>query len=149
MAQKEQPTSAKTILLVEDDENIRELLTRIITIETDYEVLFMNSDSEVIERLAEVRSIKPILFLLDYQLPTMTSLELYDILHKQKELQDVPTIIITAFQLDKQIERRLQERDIKKLEKPFDLEDFLSYIEQTLLSNKSSVTDIRSIIRDN
>lgn len=148
MIQEGQTTTVQTILLVEDDENIRELLTRYITMETDYEVLSMEGDAEVIERLAEIRAIKPVLFLLDYRLPTMTSLELYDILHKEVELQSVPAIIITAFRLNKKIERKLQERDITKLEKPFDLEDFLCFIEQTLLSNKSSVTDIRSIISD-
>lgn len=151
MTLEEQPTTPKTILLVEDDEAISELLTHIITMETDYNVLTMSSDAEVITRLAEIQEIKPVLFLLDYQLPTMTSLELYDILHKQKGLESVPTIIITALQFNEYLERRLQERNVTKLEKPFDLEDFLCYIEQTLMSipstsNTPSMTAIRTII---
>jgi CheY-like chemotaxis protein len=131
MTQEADQSTAQTILLVEDDEEMRELLRSALSMETDYEVLTMSSDAETLQRLAEVRSVKPLLFLLDFRLPTMTGLELNDVLHKQRGLKNVPAIIITAFQLNKEIERRLQERNITKLEKPFDLEDFLCYIEQT------------------
>lgn len=146
MAQEMHQTPAKTILLVEDDEDIRELLLRTFTIETDYEVLALKSDAETIRRLDEVLTLKPVLFLLNYRLPTMTGLELYDILHAQRGLQNVPAIIISAFQLTKSIKRRLQVRDITLLEKPFDLEDFLSFIEQTLLSQQSAIADIRELL---
>ena len=146
MAQEMHQTTAKTILLVEDDEDIRELLLRTFTIETDYEVLALKSDAETIRRLDEVLNLKPVLFLLNYRLPTMTGLELYDILHAQRGLQNVPAIIISAFQLTKSIKRRLQVRDITLLEKPFDLEDFLSFIEQTLLSQQSAIADIRELL---
>ena len=131
MTQEADQSTAQTILLVEDDEEMRELLLSALSMETDYKVLTMSSDAETLQRLAEVRSVKPLLFLLDFRLPTMTGLELNDILRKQRGLKHVPAIIITAFKLNKEIERRLQERNITKLEKPFDLEDFLCYIEQT------------------
>lgn len=141
MTQEADQTTAQTILLVEDDEEIRELLLSTLSMETDYEVLTMSSDAETIQRLAEVRSVKPQLILLDFRLPTMTGLELIDILRKQRGLKNVPAIIITAFKLNKEIESRLQEQNITKLEKPFDLEEFLCYIEQALLSQRSAVTD--------
>ena len=141
MTQEADQTTAQTILLVEDDKGIRELLLSALSMETDYEVLTMSSDTETIQRLAEVRSVKPQLILLDFRLPTMTGLELIDILHKQRGLKNVPAIIITAFKLNKEIEGRLQEQNITKLEKPFDLEEFLCYIEQALLSQRSAVTD--------
>jgi CheY-like chemotaxis protein len=146
MTQDMHQSTAKTILLVEDDADIRELLLRTFTIETDYEVLTMRSGAETIERLAEVLTLKPVLFILNYRLPTMTGLELYDILHAQPGLQNVPAIIISAFQLTKNIKRRLHARGITLLEKPFDLEDFLCYIEQTLLSQQSAIADIRDLL---
>lgn len=146
MAQEMQQTTSKTILLVEDDEDIRELLLRTFTIETDYQVLALRSDAETIERLPEILTLKPVLFLLNYRLPTMTGLELYDILHAQRGLQNVPAIIISAFQLTKNIKRRLHARDITLLEKPFDLEDFLCYIEQILLSQRSAMADIQALL---
>lgn len=146
MAQEMQQTTSKTILLVEDDEDIRELLLRTFTIETDYQVLALRSDAETIERLPEILTLKPVLFLLNYRLPTMTGLELYDILHAQRGLQNVPAIIISAFQLTKNIKRRLHARDITLLEKPFDLEDFLCYIEQILLSQRSTMADIQALL---
>ena len=146
MAQEMHQTTAKTILLVEDDEDIRELLLRTFSIETDYEVLALKSGAETIRRLDEVLNLKPVLFLLNYRLPTMTGLELYGILHAQQGLQNVPAIIISAFQLTKSIKSRLHARDIMLLEKPFDLEDFLSFIEQTLLSQQSAIADIRELL---
>lgn len=146
MTQEAQQGPAKTILLVEDDDSIRGLLTSVITSETDYQVLPMSSDAEVFQRLDEVRAIKPVLLLLDYRLPTMTGLGVYDHLHALEELKDIPALIITAYQLNEDIEARLRERDIAKLEKPFDLEDFLSYIEQTIRMNQISVADIRAIV---
>lgn len=146
MAQEMHQTTAKTILLVEDDEDIRELLLHAFTIETDYEVLAMKNGAETIRRLDEVFNLKPVLFLLNYRLPTMTGLELYDILHAQRGLQNVPAIIISAFQLTKNIKRRLHAREITLLEKPFDIEDFLCYIEQTLLSQRSAIADIRALL---
>ena len=146
MTQEADQTTAQTILLVEDDEAMRELLLSALSMETDYEVLTMSSDKETIQRLAEVRSVKPQLILLDFRLPTMTGLELIDILRKQRGLKTVPAIIITAFKLNKEMERRLQERNITKLEKPFDLEEFLCYIEQTLLSQRSAVTDRQAML---
>lgn len=141
MTQEADKTTALTILLVEDDKEIRELLLSALSMETDYEVLTMSSDTETMQRLAEVRGAKPQLILLDFRLPTMTGLELIDILRKHRGLKKVPAIIITAFKLNKEIECRLQERNITKLEKPFDLEDFLCYIEQALLSQTPAVTD--------
>jgi CheY-like chemotaxis protein len=85
MSHETHQTTAKTILFVEDDEDIRELLLRTFTIETDYQVLALRSDAETIERLPEILTLKPVLFLLNYHLPMMTGLELYDILHAQQE----------------------------------------------------------------
>jgi DNA-binding NtrC family response regulator len=146
MTQEANQSKANTIVLVEDDEDIRELLLRTITMETEYEVVAMRSDGEMIERLPEVRALKPVLFLLDYRLPTMTGLDLYDLLHTQRDLESVPAIIMTAFRFKKDVVRKLHERDVTMLEKPFDLEDFLCYIEQTLLSQRTVVTDIRALL---
>jgi CheY-like chemotaxis protein len=76
----------------------------------------------------------------------MTGLDLCDLLHAQRGLENVPAIIMTASRFKKNIESRLLEREITMLEKPFDLEDFLCYIEQTLLSQRTVVTDIRALL---
>jgi DNA-binding NtrC family response regulator len=59
MAQEIHQATAKTILLVEDEEDIRELLLRAFTLETDYEVMALKSSAETIRRLDEVLNLNP------------------------------------------------------------------------------------------
>lgn len=117
--------SVKTILLVEDDANIGEVLMQAITQETSYLVILV---SDGYEALKVVEGIKPSLFLLDYQLPRMNGIELYDQLHAIEALAHVPAIMMSA---------RLPHQDLKKrailgMNKPIDLDDFLLTIEQLL-----------------
>lgn len=117
--------SVKTILLVEDDANIGEVLMQAITQETSYLAILV---SDGYEALKVVEGIKPSLFLLDYQLPRMNGIELYDQLHAIEALAHVPAIMMSA---------RLPHQDLKKrailgMNKPIDLDDFLLTIEQLL-----------------
>jgi CheY-like chemotaxis protein len=115
----------KSILLVEDDESIGEVLVQAITQETSYIVTLARNGQDA---LKSVEQIKPQLLILDYQLPRMNGLELYDRLHDMQELQDVPTIMISA-RLPRQ---ELKKRQITAMNKPIDLDDFLQTIEQFL-----------------
>src|SRR5216684_1000054 len=83
----------KTILLVEDDTTIAELLVRMIKQETDHHV-FVVPDG--LEALDLVKNIKPQLFILDYWLPTIHGIELYDRLHTTEGLEQVPTIMLSV-----------------------------------------------------
>jgi CheY-like chemotaxis protein len=118
-------TAVKSILLVEDDESIGEVLVQAITQETSYIVTLARNGQDA---LKSVEQIKPQLLILDYQLPRMNGLELYDRLHDMQELQDVPTIMISA-RLPRQ---ELKKRQITAMNKPIDLDDFLQTIEQFL-----------------
>jgi CheY-like chemotaxis protein len=75
-----------------------------------------------------VRENKPDLLLLDYQLPGMDGLELYDRLQASTEAADIPTIMMSA---DLPL-REARERKITCLTKPFALDDLLHTIEQFL-----------------
>jgi two-component system, OmpR family, alkaline phosphatase synthesis response regulator PhoP len=132
MAQDAQRRTDKTILLVEDDEDTREFLTLAITTETPYHVFSMENGFDVLQRLDEVRAIKPMLLLLDYRLPSMTALDLYEQLHAIAELGNVPALVITADPLDEGTKRMLKERSVALLEKPFDIDDLIHSIEQTI-----------------
>lgn len=82
-----------TILLVEDDPNIGSFLLEAIAQETPYRAI-VASDSNAALKL--VRHFTPCLFILDYGLPGMNGIELYDCLHINKELAPIPAILITA-----------------------------------------------------
>lgn len=118
-------TQVKTILLVEDDMYIGEVLVQAISQETSFNAILVQSGDEA---LNTVKNIKPDLFILDYQLPRMNGIELYDKLHAIVELTQVPAIMISA-QLPT---KELKKRNIKGMNKPLDLDDFLQTIEQFL-----------------
>jgi DNA-binding response OmpR family regulator len=118
--------SVKTIILVEDDTNIGEVLLQAITQETSY-VAFLALSGE--EALQMVKNRKPNLFILDYQLPQMNGIELYDQLHASPELNTVPTIMISAHLPQKELALRTA---IHAMQKPIDLDEFLGMIEALL-----------------
>jgi CheY-like chemotaxis protein len=75
----------------------------------------------------------------------MTALELYDRLCVTAELENVPTIIITADHLDEETQRALAERNIRLLEKPFDLSELISCIEQAVQPGDLLVIDTQDV----
>ena len=132
MVQGSPPLATTTILIVEDDEDTREFLTLAISTETPFHVFSTVSAIETLQRLNEVQAAQPALLMLDYRLASMTALELYDRLCVKTELGNVPTIIITAEHLNEETQRALGERNIRLLEKPFELSELLSCIQQAL-----------------
>jgi CheY-like chemotaxis protein len=122
------PVSGKVILVVEDDIAVGELLLLALARETSYQPLLVSTEQEV---LRAVQAVKPTLFLLDYQLPQMTGIELYDDLHARKELATVPAIVMSA----NLPYHELQERHLVGVEKPFDLDDLLQTIERVLATH--------------
>ena len=118
-------TQVKTILVVEDDIHIGEVLVQAISQETTFIAMLAHSGDEA---LSMVKNIKPSLFILDYQLPRINGIELYDLLHTNTNLVEVPAMMISA-QLPV---KELRKRNIKGMNKPLDLDDFLQTIEQFL-----------------
>ena len=115
----------KTILVVEDDSGIGTFLAQAITQETPHLALLV---SDGFQALNAVANIKPSLFILDYQLPRMNGIELYDKLHATKEMEHIPAVIISARLPRKEIEQR----KIVGMSKPLELDDFLQLIEKML-----------------
>lgn len=120
-------TGIKTILLVEDDESIGEVLVQAILQETSFMALLVSNGFEA---LRAVQAIRPHLFILDYQLPRMNGIELYDQLHTIPELANVPAIMISA----RLPRHELVRRDILGMNKPLDLDEFLQAIEDRIHS---------------
>ena len=121
----EEEIPAKTILVVEDDELIGAFLAEAISQETAYHPLLA---SDGFEALRVTHDIKPSLFLLDYHLPKMNGVELYDQLHAKEGLETVPTIILSA---NLPLEE-LTKRGLVGLKKPFDLDQLLQVIDKTI-----------------
>src|SRR6266436_7906502 len=126
---REAQSATKTILVVEDDSSISSFLVEAIEQETPYRAI-VASDSNAALKL--VRHFTPCLFILDYGLPGMNGIELYDRLHLNHALAPIRAILITAnHQLPQQ---QIQQRQLITFRKPFDLDPFLATIETLLTS---------------
>ena len=130
MSQQVIPPAAQTlrsssILIVEDDENVGEFLQQTIDEYTPYQTTVVQDGFDALER---ARQIQPCLLLLDYKLPGMNGLEIYDHLQSMKETQDVPTIMMSA----SLPVAELQRRGIYQLRKPMDIGNVIRMITHAL-----------------
>jgi len=115
----------KTILIVEDDDAFGEFMCQAIAQETSHQAVRV---SDNIEALKIVTEITPDLFILDYHLPNMNGIEVYDHLHATKELKHTPTIMMTAGVL----EHDFGNRPIVGVSKPVPLNKLLDLIAELL-----------------
>ena len=115
----------KTILLVEDDSIISELLIQMITQETHYKVF---SVPDGLEALDLVKNIKPQLLILDYWLPFIHGIELYDRLHNTEGLEEVPAIMLSV----NAPVREINQRHMTYIKKPFDMPKLLDTIHRLI-----------------
>ena len=118
-------TSIKTILVVEDDADIGSFLVQAISQETAHHALLV---TDGFQALKTVHDLKPNLLIIDYQLPHMNGVELYDQLTAQRALGAFPTIIMSA-RLPAQ---EIAKRKIVGMKKPFELQELLDSIEKLL-----------------
>ena len=124
-ASSEDPINVKTILVVEDDEDIGSFIVEALLQETPHQALLVTNGSKALET---VKTIKPNLFVLDYLLPRMNGIDLYDQLHATKELEHIPAIMMSA-NLPASEARK---RKITCLKKPFELDELLQTIEKLI-----------------
>lgn len=118
-------TTHKTILVVEDDNSIGDLLVDVLSHETSYKAVLV---TDGFQALKAVTTMKPSLFITDYRLPYMDGIELYDRLHATKELENVPVLLISAYPPI----REIQKRELTSMSKPFELDDLLDTVERLL-----------------
>jgi len=124
-SQGEDPMSAKTVLIVEDDADIGEALTAFLHDATDYQVIHA---ADGFAALKVVRTLIPHLILLDYQLPGMDGLECLDRLRESKGVEQVPVIFMSAA-LPQSVQART---DLTVLEKPFEMDALLTLVRQLM-----------------
>ncbi|HEY7416410.1 MAG TPA: response regulator [Ktedonobacteraceae bacterium] len=113
----------KTILIVDDDRDIGETLQSIISSETSYRTLWI-AESDL--ALLSAQHLRPSLILLDYLMPIMDGLKLYDRLQDLEHMRGVPVVLITA--ATALPFRELQKRGIRILRKPFNIPELLALL---------------------
>lgn len=110
-----------TILIVEDDEGIGEFLQQAIDEQTPYQTTVVHDGPQALER---ARQIQPCLLLLDYRLPGMNGLEVYDHLQNIEETRGVPAIMMSATLPTEELQRR----GIYQLRKPMEIGNVIRMI---------------------
>lgn len=121
------PIQEKTILIIDDDRSMGEMLKQVITEQTIHRAVWIAESDLALE---SAHHLHPSLILLDYVMPIMDGLKLYDYLRQVENMRDVPVILISGSA--KLPFEQLRERGIYILKKPFDLSDLLDLIAQLM-----------------
>jgi DNA-binding response OmpR family regulator len=114
-----------TILIVEDDPTIGTLLQEVIQRNMPFRVIWAVRASEAIQA---IENVTPDLLLLDYFLPDMTGIELYDYLQCTIKEKHIPAVMLTASLSS--ITQQLQEREIIGMSKPFHIGELTALIKK-------------------
>jgi CheY-like chemotaxis protein len=120
-------TAMKLVLVVEADAKIGPLLVRAIKEETPYQAFLVTN---AVQALQIARQIIPDLLLLDYWLPEMDSIALYELLQGLERLELVPAIFMSASTCC-----LLEDNEQPKgrgLQKPLELDSLLHIIRELL-----------------
>jgi len=112
---------------VDDDRDVGDILQKIILDQTDYKVVWIAESDLALDAAWYLR---PSLLLLDYMLPSIDGLDLYDRLQGMEGMRGVPTVLISAS--ERLPFEELRARGIYLLKKPFELGDLLDMLAQLL-----------------
>jgi CheY-like chemotaxis protein len=84
----------KTILLVEDNEDIRDAVAELLLSE-GYEVITAEHGQAALDQLANMHGV-PCLVLLDLMMPVMNGTQLLKVLHDGHRLASLPVVVMSA-----------------------------------------------------
>lgn len=116
----------KTILIVDDDVNILELCTIILT-ECGYNVVISETSHDIIEKVTEV---KPDAILMDNWIPDIGGIKATQLLKSHPKFKSIPVVYFSANN-DIQILAQKAGADAV-LAKPFDLDELENLIKDIL-----------------
>lgn len=122
-----------TILIVEHDLPLKTLLVDALQMEFDCVAHSATTGRSALKTIARV---KPMLLIVDYELPGITAIELCDRIHTMKQLESIPTIMINSHT------RSWSERQsysIRFLRKPFHLETLYKAVRKALAASVDPV----------
>jgi CheY-like chemotaxis protein len=133
--------TSKVILIVEDDDANAEVLLQVLVQETPYQV-YLAPDGPT--TLQCINQITPDLFILDYCLPGMNGIELYDTLHAHPRFKQTPALVLSA--CVEHYQEEIESRKLLALAKPFDVDDLLSLIAE-VFAHSSNCPSQQSTLR--
>ncbi|MFC1852396.1 response regulator transcription factor [candidate division CSSED10-310 bacterium] len=114
----------KTVLVVEDDKNIQELL-RLAMYNEGYEVIIVNNGFEA---LAYLEKQQPDLLITDIMMPELDGIKLMKALQFREETKDIPLIIVSAKDSVPDILKGLESGARFYFTKPLKINELLAHI---------------------
>jgi two-component system response regulator (stage 0 sporulation protein F) len=129
---------SNTIFIVDDDEAVTQFLQQIIEEETPYHTVVFNNGQTALE---QAPSLHPCLLLIDYRLPGINGLELYDRLQQFENTRGIPAIMMSAVLPVNE----LQQRGLYQLRKPMDVGSVIRMITHALASFEESLWQQRAM----
>ncbi len=117
------------VLLIDDDDSIRELALMGLEGMTDWKIDLAASASEGLEK---AKKFHPDLILLDFVMPDINGLEAFAKLQEDPELKDIPVILMTGKAESDEVEQFLKSGLAGVITKPFDPVTLSEQIEEIL-----------------
>lgn len=111
-----------SILIVEDDDDIRNALTDLLQ-EEGYHTEAAVNGRDALEKLGEIS--KPCLVLLDMMMPIMNGRQFLDEIMKDSQLAPIPVLIVSAI-----ADKANTEGSVGFLKKPIDIDVVLNVVAQ-------------------
>lgn len=118
----------KKVLLVEDNTDLRELLT-IIVKKLGHEVFVATTGEEAIERACAVR---PDLIIMDINLPKLTGAEATVRIKQNPCTKNTPIVIQSALQMCPEMKRAIDAGAVEVLQKPVSVSEFQELLRRRL-----------------
>ena len=121
----------KTILVVEDSDEIRELLGFVLEAE-GYQVVALENGRDVVETAREQQ---PKLITLDLALPGKDGWAIVRELQDDERTRDIPILVISAY--TRELDAPLRRRVARVISKPFYITQVVSEVEEILTSGRA------------
>jgi len=123
------PAAAITVLVVEDDEHISQVL-RFMLERQGYQVLHMADGRAASRHIAE--SAPPALVLLDVMLPYVDGFEIVELIRSREAWREVPVLMLTAKNTERDTVRALDAGASDFVIKPFQPQELLARVRRFL-----------------
>ena len=123
---------AAKILIVDDEQSLRELLEAIVS-ELGYEVLTASNGKQALELIAHTR---PTLVISDVMMPVMDGYRLLENIKSHASWHNIKILLVSAVQINKQVPYQAD----GYIAKPYDL-DVLEEVIERLVNIEDTVSD--------
>ena len=123
------------ILIVDDDQAIREMLIEALTLNRDRPYLIEEAVNGI-EATIKLGTYRPDLLILDIYMPEMDGLEVCRIIKSEPELADMKVIVTTGYPDHTKLNEMAELGFTNVISKPFDLLEFVKKVEDILTVGK-------------